>query len=244
MSQRALSEIEIQVLEKGLDFAPVQRSINEPELRKDFDDFSRRMRVKWNFRNEPSENFSEKPAFCPKSTWKPPPGHPGLELLLFLSQLEKEIFSGLLTDTSPCTSNMTSEEWKALRDLADDRSIVIKKADKGSCVVVWCRDDYIKEAEKQLQDQAVYKDINFKETLLSDLVDKSNKIFKSLQSRKYITEKEMKYFSYDFKKVTNLGKLYLLPKIHKRLSNVPGRPVISNCGTPTEKVSGVFGFSS
>ena len=29
----------------------------------------------------------------------------------------------------------------------------------------------------------------------------------------------------------------LLPKIHKRLSNVPGRPVISNFGTPTEKVS-------
>ena len=35
----------------------------------------------------------------------------------------------------------------------------------------------------------------------------------------------------------NLGKLYLLPKIHKRLFNVPGRPVISNCGTPTEKAS-------
>ena len=31
--------------------------------------------------------------------------------------------------------------------------------------------------------------------------------------------------------------MYLLPKIHKRLENVPGRPVISNCGTPTEKVS-------
>ena len=29
----------------------------------------------------------------------------------------------------------------------------------------------------------------------------------------------------------------LLPKIHKRLKNVPGRPVIPNCGTPTEKVS-------
>ena len=28
----------------------------------------------------------------------------------------------------------------------------------------------------------------------------------------------------------------MLPKIHKRLSEVPGRPVISNCGTPTEKV--------
>ena len=30
--------------------------------------------------------------------------------------------------------------------------------------------------------------------------------------------------------------MYLLPKIHKRLFGVPGEPVISNCGTPTEKV--------
>ena len=48
----------------------------------------------------------------------------------------------------------------------------------------------------------------------------------------------MKYFKVDFKKATNLGKLYLLPKIYKRLFEVPGRPVISKCGTPTEKVSG------
>ena len=40
----------------------------------------------------------------------------------------------------------------------------------------------------------------------------------------------------------NLGKLYLLPKIHKRLSEVPGRPVISNCGAPTEKVSEFLDF--
>ena len=31
--------------------------------------------------------------------------------------------------------------------------------------------------------------------------------------------------------------MYVLPKIHKRLFNVPGRPVISNCGSPTEEVS-------
>ena len=36
-----------------------------------------------------------------------------------------------------------------MRALANDRSIVIKKADKGSCVDVWDRNDYIAEAEKQ-----------------------------------------------------------------------------------------------
>ena len=47
----------------------------------------------------------------------------------------------------------------------------------------------------------------------------------------------MKYFVYDYKNVSNLGKLYFLPKIHQTLSNDPGRPAISNCGTPTEKAS-------
>ena len=131
-----------------------------------------------------------------------------------------------------------------MRGLADDTSIVIKKADRGSCMVVWCRDDYIKEAENQLKDNTVYKDVSFKETILSDLVDKSitYNFFKSLHSRKCITEKKLKYFSYQFKKTTNLGKLYLLPKISERLSNVPGRPVISNCGTPTEKASEFLDF--
>ena len=198
------------------------------------------MRIRWNFRDQPSEDFSDKPAFRPKSNWKPPPGHPGLEL--FLSQLEKEIFNGLLDDSISVSSNMSSEEWEALRGLADDTSIVIKQADKRSCVVVWCREDYIKEANKQLEDKTVYKDINFKKTILANLVDESNRIFKGLYTRKFIMEKELKYFSYDFKKTTNLGKLYLLPKIHKRLCNIHGKPLISNYRTPTENGSAFLDF--
>ena len=101
-------------------------------------------------------------------------------------------------------------------------------------MVVLCRDDYIKEAKNQLEDNTVYKDVNFKGTILSDLLDKRNKFFKSLHSRKCITDQ--------FEKTTNLGKVYLLPKIHKRISNVPGRPVISNCGTSTEKASEFLDF--
>ena len=34
-----------------------------------------------------------------------------------------------------------------------------------------------------------------------------------------------------------LGKFYLLPKIHKRTTSVPGRPAISNNSTVTENIS-------
>ena len=47
---------------------------------------------------------------------------------------------------------MSREEWQAVRSLAHDKSIVIKKADKGSGVVVWDRNDYLQEAERQLND--------------------------------------------------------------------------------------------
>ena len=70
-----------------------------------------------------------------------------------------------------------------------------------------------------------------------DLVETSNKSFRNLKDNRGVTEKELKYFKIDFGKTTNLGELYLLPKIHTRLSEVPGKQVIPNYGTPTEKLS-------
>ena len=164
---------------------------------------------------------------------KPTLGHTNLEV--FLSQVESELYIEI--QGSLRYSNLSQEEWRAVRSLTDNRSIVIKKGDKGSCVVVWDRWDYLKEAEKQLGDSTVYKETNYNKKILSKLVDSSNKYFKKLNSGGYNPHKEVKYFTSEHKKACNLGKLYLLPKIHKRLFNVPGRPVVSNFGTPTEKVS-------
>ena len=55
---------------------------------------------------------------------------------------------------------LTESERKALYDLENDKIIVIKSADKGSAVVVWDREDYIKEAEKQLGDEQVYEEVS------------------------------------------------------------------------------------
>ena len=79
------------------------------------------MRCKWYFRDGPLNNFSEIPAFKPNSTWKPPVGDS------FLSKMEHELFSFL--SEKPQSYNLTKEEWKALLNLKEDRSILNKPAD-------------------------------------------------------------------------------------------------------------------
>ena len=196
---------------KKLDYAPIQNKINEPELKRDFENFLRQMRLKWFLGNEPTPSFSETPTFKAKSSWNPPKGYPCLEV--YLSQVEKDLFE--LGVSHLGYSNFTKEEWTAIRSLADDRSIIIKKAGKGSCVVVKDRNDYIAEAEKQLGDKNIYQDVNFSNRILRDLVDKSNKMFRSLKPQCKITEKKLKYFTYEYQKATNLGKMYLLLKYIK-----------------------------
>ena len=125
LSKKVLTETEIRVLEKGLGFAPTPTKINETDLRADFNEFARKMRCKWFFGNEPTENFSEAPAFRVKSNWNPPKGHPAIEI--FLSKLETEIFSVL--PGTPLDYNLSKEEWLAMRGLAEDQNIIIKLAD-------------------------------------------------------------------------------------------------------------------
>ena len=133
---------------------------------------------------------------------------------VLLSKMEHEPFSFL--PGKPQSYNLTREEWEALKNLKEDRSIIIKPADKGSCVVVWGREDYLAEGYMQLNDKSTYVEINnFKGKFLRDLIDKSNNFFKRLCKQKTITEKELKYFSYSFKNASCLGKRYFYLKSTK-----------------------------
>ena len=59
--------------------------------------------------------------------------------------------------------NLSKEEWLAMRGLAEDRKIIIKPVDKGSCVVVWDREDYIAEIDRQIIDNETYESSSFKD---------------------------------------------------------------------------------
>ena len=111
----------------------------------------------------------------------------------------------------PPAYNLTKKEWLAIQSLAEDGSLIIKPAGKGYCVVVWDREDYLAEGYKQLSDTSTYVEIKkYNDKLLSQLTEKSNKFFKRLYNNKLISEKELKYFSDNFKNTSCLGKMYLL----------------------------------
>ena len=58
-------------------------------------------------------------------------------------------------------NNLTSSERKALYDIKNDKNIEIKSADKSAAVVVWDREDYIIEVEKQLGNEEVYEEVSY-----------------------------------------------------------------------------------
>ena len=70
----------------------------------------------------------------------------------------------------------------------------MKKADKGSVVVIWDRVDYIKVAQKELRDVYVCKRVNVRDQKLSELVDKSNHFFKGLKTKGGVADKNLKVF--------------------------------------------------
>lgn len=133
--------------------------------------------------------------------------------------------------------NITKEERNAIKSLKNDTSIIIKEADKGSGIVIWDREDYLKEAASQLGEATVYEPI--KGDAINSLIQVIKNCLTKINNRGDIPKETLDYI------LTNDPKLYrfyLLPKYHKQMFSVPGRPVISNCSYYTENISAFLDF--
>ena len=92
-------------------------------------------------------------------------------------------------------------------------------------MVVWDREDYLREANSQLRDKDVYREVK---GYAEDHLMKVIKIFlRKIRNRGDVNDETLDYFLVSNPK---LGRFYLFPKIHKRLHNFPGRLVICNSG--------------
>ena len=212
LSRRELSEEDISLLSKGLKFSPTPTDIDKAQLKADLEAYSRRMRLQWHFRNNEDKYVPDKDSnFKTKSTWQPPKDDPVLEN--YLSLLEKEVMS--VSPEGKNFSNLSSSEQLSLKQLKCDRNIVIKEADKGSRVALWDRGDYISEANPQLDDRQVYEEVEVDPTV--DLGKTISSRLEQLREEDPGLEEVTDYLTV---KESKLGRFYLLPKIHKGLSNV------------------------
>ena len=104
--------------------------------------------------------------------------------------------------------------------------MVIKLADKESAVFVLSKQDYMNEAERQLNKHAHYVRLNADPTPRSIAEIKSfiNFMFANGQIDKYTRDFLIPHHP-------RVARFYLLPRIHK--PGNPGRPIVSSNSAPT-----------
>ena len=241
LSTRKLKTNEMKVLNKGLTFCPTPDPPSMYQIWKDLEAFHRRLRLKVFFKNEdenpqdgnnPPEASSPKRAITQKlkikSSWDPK--HTKCHALEAFTRSVKLDF--LVSKVPKKTwKNLPRGETTALKNIPTYKDIVIKKADKGSALVVMDREDYIWEANRQLANPTHYIEVDFDLTRTHS--DQIQYIIDQIYNRDLIDKKTYKYLSPD--QDVRAGRFYLLPKIHK--DGVPGRPICSSTQHPTERVS-------
>lgn len=140
LSKTYLTDNEIKLLSKGLKFIPtaiVTKNKMRRRLLQDYNDFARRMRLKYIFHGQ---NKSIHP-FYVKSNWEPPV-QPSVTLETYLEEVKQQIAEIKITRPKP---NLSRKERKALNVLKQNKDLNFKKADKGSTLVVMDKNDKIQE---------------------------------------------------------------------------------------------------
>ena len=84
----------------------------------------------------------------------------------------------------------------------------------------------------QLGDEQVYEEVFSNDA--APLPITINEVMIRIRKRRDLKRDNLDYF---IMKDLKFARSYILPQIHKRLHNFPGRPVISNSGYYTEKIS-------
>ncbi len=256
LSNVSLSTAQISLLSKGLSFCPMPGEPNLIDLKNDLFKFERNLKWKLHFANQnlysatqpgtihyngtsyitipQSQIPFESIKFKNKSERPGPIGPPTLETLFLKAHSDLDDF--VLRRTP--LQNLTREEHRAIFELKNNPEIVIKKADKGSAIVVMNTIDYITQCLAILD-----KDTDY-ERLDNDPSEEYRKDIEVIIHRMYqkgeITESVYQYLN---RKHVRTARFYALPKIHKFIqywdseTRPPMRQIAGANQSPTERPS-------
>jgi hypothetical protein len=152
-SKYQLSVAEISVLNKGLGFVPSAFKPSLVDIDKDIKRFERKLQLHFFFSNKEmdDENFPVKRSFKRNSNWWPKRlnGH----ITEFCSKVKKLLGATLKFKGR---ANPTKIEMTALKNLSNNKQIVIKKCDKGGGIAVTDSSEYVAKINSMLNDPNVY----------------------------------------------------------------------------------------
>ena len=182
---------------------------------RDYKDFTRRMRLKYIFHGQ---NKSIHP-FYVKSNWEPP-FQPSVTLETYLEEVKKK-------------PNLSRKERKALHVLQQSKVLNFKKAGKGNTLVIMDKNDKIQECQVQINDLDNYKPLN--KPIVKETHTNVSRVISKLHRGNDMTRKWLS----ETPNPPRIPEFYTLTKIHK--PTLVGRPIISGCSGPTERISAFVG---
>ena len=227
LSDSELTRDQINLLSRGLKFIPTPVT-NESHIRQqllnDFKAFARRMRLQYMFHGQNKEPHP----FHVKSNWEPPI-QPSVALETYLEEVKTQLAEIKIFKPR---NNLPYRERQAIKELEQNTNINIKKADKGTTTVIMNKEDKIREGQVLLDKRENYESLAL--PMVTESSQRVKKLIKALYHGNHIDEMTEKWLSLT-PNPPRIPVFYTLTKIHK--PNPVGRPIISGCDSPTERIS-------
>ncbi len=129
-------------------------------------------------------------------------------------------------------ANISHSHRETLRNLREDRSLVIRQADKGSGITVMDKADYVGRGRQHLADRSTYECIDLDYTVA--LTARINVVLKELLQQDIIPEETYAVLRRNPDEI-KIQHLYFLVKVHKLPHEL--RPIVSGIRGPTEFIS-------
>ena len=186
------------------------------------------MKLKAHFKNKEQGIENEEFRISRNKTWTPKENHHTVET--FAQAFQNDLLKEEENIKQIPHKNLSKKEEDALQNLSKRDDIIITKADKGGAVVIFDVDDYIQEANRQLDNKEFYKKLTIDTTEINRI--KVNRTINELKSSHLLNEKIANDL---LSSEAKTPQFKMLPKVHKEEN--PGRPVVSSIDCHTTKIS-------
>ena len=181
LSDTQLTAEQINLLSRGLKFIPtpvMKENQISRQLISDFNRFARRMRLQYIYHDQNTEQHP----FHVKSSWIPP-----IQRSVALETYLKEVNSKACgTPLVKPKNNLPPGEERALKELINNKEIILKKEDEGTTTVVMNRENEITEGQIQLDDRNNYQPLD--KPMVGDTFQRVKHLINSLRQAGCIDE--------------------------------------------------------